>query len=131
MGSRTFSMTSVTILLLSMIGLGLGQRRPMGPRGLLRGQRGRREAASPLEVYVNIRQEEIRICSDGESFATWKTLKDCQQSKTKMEEMKEMFQSKDPSRLVKNLQPLSKKSFDVWDENKDGKVTIEEIPRYQ
>merc|ERR1712236_177622 len=108
-------------------------RRPMGPRGLMRsgGQRGRREAASPLQIYVNILQEQIRICSDGESFATWKTITDCKQSKAKMEEMKEMFQSNDPSRLIKNRQPLSKKSFDIWDENKDGKVTIEEITRYQ
>merc|ERR1719357_1988215 len=110
-----------------------GPRRPMGPRGLMKsgGQRGRREAASPLQIYVNILQEQIRICSDGESFATWKTITDCKQSKAKMEEMKEMFQSNDPSRLIKNRQPLSKKSFDVWDENKDGKVTIEEITRYQ
>merc|ERR1712215_478759 len=111
----------------------MGPTRPMGPRGLMRsgGQRGRREAASPLQIYVNILQEQIRICSDGESFATWKTITDCKQSKAKMEEMKEMFQSNDPSRVIKNRQPLSKKSFDIWDENKDGKVTIEEITRYQ
>merc|ERR1712180_400521 len=110
-----------------------GPRRPMVPRGLMRsgGQRGRREAASPLQIYVNILQEQIRICSDGESFATWKTITDCKQSKAKMEEMKEMFQSNDPTRLIKRRQPLSKKNFDIWDENKDGKVTIEEVTRHQ
>merc|ERR1712215_604486 len=99
-----------------------GPRRPMGPRGLMRsgGQRGRREAASPLQIYVNILQEQIRICSDGESFATWKAMVDCKQSKAKMEQMKEMFQSIDPYDVIKN--PLyNKKSFDTWDENKGGK----------
>merc|ERR1712126_249040 len=103
----TLSMTSLTVITLCMVGLGLGRGGPQQP-----------EDAKAAKVA----EELISMCSNGGVDVTLDQVIDC--SQTKMEKVKEKLQS------IKINIPQDgsiRERFDMYDENKDGKVTVEEV----
>merc|ERR1712002_496560 len=105
--SDTLSMTSMTVIILCMVGLGLGQ-----------GGQQRSEDAKVAKVAEEI----ISMCSDGGVDVTLDQVIDC--SQTKMEKVKEKLQAIE----INIPQDGSiRERFDMYDENKDGKVTVEEV----
>jgi len=105
--SDTLSMTSLTVITLCMVGLGLGQGGPQRPDDA---------------KVAKVAEEIISMCSDGGVDVTLDQVIDC--SQTKMEKVKEKLQS------IKINIPQDgsiRERFDMYDENKDGKVTVEEV----
>merc|ERR1711872_1181657 len=105
--SDTLSMTSVTVITLCMVGLGLGQGGPQRPADA---------------KVAKVAEEIISMCSDGGVDVTLDQVIDC--SQTKMEKVKAKLQAIE----INIPQDGSiRERFDMYDENKDGKVTVEEV----
>merc|ERR1711872_397582 len=105
--SDTLSMTSVTVFILCMVGLALGQGGPQRPADAM---------------VAKVAEKIISICSDGGVDVTLDQVIDC--SQTKMEKVKEKLQAIE----INIPQDGSiRERFDMYDENKDGKVTVEEV----
>merc|ERR1712126_784954 len=100
----TLSMTSVTVIILCMVGLALGQGGPDDGK------------------VAKVAEEIISMCSNGGVDVTLDQVIDY--SQTKMEKVKEKLQSIE----INIPQDGSiRERFDMYDENKDGKVTVEEV----